>query len=71
MVYEEQTDKYCQPDTSVSENKDTQYQADLGGNNGYSSVNQSARLSWVGTACGLQQCGPKYLGIGKSKVICS
>ena len=23
MVYEEQTDKYCQPDTSVSENKDT------------------------------------------------
>ena len=24
MVYEEQTDKYCQPDTSVSENKDTQ-----------------------------------------------
>ena len=24
MVYEEQTDKYCQSDTSVSENKDTQ-----------------------------------------------
>ena len=23
MVYEEQTDIYCQPDTSVSENKDT------------------------------------------------
>ena len=23
MVYEEQTDKYCQPDTRVSENKDT------------------------------------------------
>ena len=23
MVYEEQTDKYCQPDTSISENKDT------------------------------------------------
>ena len=23
MVYEEQTDKYCQSDTSVSENKDT------------------------------------------------
>ena len=23
MVYEEQTDKYCQSDTSISENKDT------------------------------------------------
>ena len=26
MVSEEQTDKYCKPDTSVSENKDTQLQ---------------------------------------------
>ena len=25
MVYEEQTDKYCQSDTSVSENKDTHF----------------------------------------------
>ena len=25
MVYEEQTDEYCQSDTSVSENKDTQW----------------------------------------------
>ena len=24
MVYKEQMDKYCQPDMSVSENKDTQ-----------------------------------------------
>ena len=27
MVYEEQTDKYCQPDTSVSENKDIHHEA--------------------------------------------